>query len=428
MDDIILEETRVKSGRVEFNYELRGKLSHYFTTKCMYVEYGQEIGNVPKSILNISFVASVLPLMWLTDTVLWVDEIDRTFYDCVIRLKNAYQELYPQYPLKGRFVAAKTVYNSYEIKRECLLLFSGGIDAHVSYLRNREYKPVLCNIQGWYDDPDKTKIAAANADYKDIKAFARKEDVKFEYVKSNFATLVNNYEFKKNIQTKLGDSWWHGFQHSMSFISIAMPLAYIYGAKNIYIASSFAIGNPGKCASYATTDIEFKFATDGGCIHDAFDMSRQKKVQYLVEYQKKSGKPYPVRVCSFNDKNCCECEKCFRTILEIVAEGGDIHNFGFEIESSLKEHWENVFERKLYGFGVEGEKKKHWPDSIKRMKENYAKIEEKEFVDWFLNYDFIGERKKAVRKYYRDNFGSILKRKIVEYREKEILNNDGDTE
>lgn len=52
---------------------------------------------------------------------------------------------------------------------------------------------------------------------------------------------------------------------------------YIYGAKNIYIASSFAIGNPGKCASYATTDIEFKFATNGGCIHDAFDMSRQKK-------------------------------------------------------------------------------------------------------------------------------------------------------
>ena len=148
----------------------------------------------------------------------------------------------------------------------------------------------------------------------------------------------------------------------------------------------------------------------------------------MVDYQKKSGKPYPVWVCSFIDKNCCECEKCFRTILEIVAEGGDIHNFGFEIESSLKEHWENVFERKLYGFGVEGEKKKHWPDSIKRMKENYAKIEEKEFVDWFLNYDFIGERKKALRKYYRDNFGSILKRKIVEYREKEILNNDGDTE
>ena len=76
----------------------------------------------------------------------------------------------------------------------------------------------------------------------------------------------------------------------MSFISIAMPLAYIYGAKNIYIASSFAIGNPGKCASYATTDIEFKFATDGGCIHDAFDMSRQKKSSVFGRISKEKWK------------------------------------------------------------------------------------------------------------------------------------------
>lgn len=416
MDDIILKETLVNSGKVEFKYEARGKLSRYFTTDCMYLEYGQNVESVPKSVLNICFVASVLPLIWLTDTVLWVDEIDRTFYDCVLRLKNAYQELYPQYQLKGRFVAAKTEYNSYNIQRESLLLFSGGIDAHVSYLRIKESNPVLCNIQGWCDDTDETKKEAAQADYRDIKEFAQKEKTEFEFVTSNFATLINNVEFKKNIQKKLGDSWWHAFQHSMSFISIAMPLAYIYGIKNIYIASSFSIGNPGKCSSYATTDIEFKFATNGGCIHDAFDMSRQKKVQYIVEYQKKSGKPYPVRVCSFNDKNCCECEKCFRTILEIVAEGGDIHNFGFKIEQPLKEHWIRVFKRNLYGFGVEGEKKKHWPDSIKRMKENYAEIQQKEFVDWFLNYDFVGEKKKALLRYYKENFWSIVKRKLIEYK------------
>lgn len=416
MDDIILKKTLVKGGKVEFNYELRGKLNKYFTTNHMYVEYDKSMEDVPKSLLNISFVASILPLIWLTDTTMWVNEIDRTFYDCIYRLKNAYQELYPDYPLKGRFIAANPINNDYKSKRECLLLFSGGIDAHVSYLRNKHHNPILCNIQGWYEDSDKTKIAAANADYRDISAFAKQENVDFEFVKSNFATIVNNSEFRKNIEPKLGDSWWHGFQHSMSFISIAMPLAYIYGVKNIYIASSFAIGNPGKCASYATTDIEFKFAENGGCVHDAFDMSRQEKVRYLVDYQKKSGQPYPVRVCSFNDKNCCECEKCFRTILEIVAENGNIQNFGFEINRPLKEHWVNVFERKIYGFGVEGERKKHWPDSIKRIKENYEKIEDKEFIDWFLSYDFIGERKKALRKYYKDNFWSIVCRKIKEHK------------
>lgn len=48
------------------------------------------------------------------------------------------------------------------------------------------------------------------------------------------------------------------------------------------------------------------------------------------------------------------------------------------------------------------------------MRENYDKMdaEKREFVDWFMSYDFVGHKKRAVRQYYRDNFFSILKRKI----------------
>ena len=65
---------------------------------------------------------------------------------------------------------------------------------------------------------------------------------------------------------------------------------------------------------------------------------------------------------------------------------------------------------------MEGESRKHWPDTIKRMKENYKNIKEKKFVDWFLNYDFLEKRKKALRKYYKDNFWTIIRRKITEYK------------
>lgn len=413
MDDLILKKTEVNSGKVDFYFEARGRMKRFFTTEHMYVEYGCSVEEVPVSVLNIAFAASVLPLTWMTETTLWMDELDRTFYDCVFRLKNAYRELYPHCTLGGQLVVANPKVNAYDVRRECLLLFSGGVDAHVSYLRNREKQPILCNIQGWQDDPDPTKQRAAEVDCCDIGAFAQKNELIFEYVKSNFATLVDNDVFRKTLQKQLHDGWWHGFQHSMSFISIAMPLAYLHGARNIYIASSFALGRPGKCASYATTDIEFKFATVGGCVHDAFELSRQDKLHYLVAYQKASGKPYPVRVCSFRESNCCACEKCFRTVLEIVAENGDIRNFGFPMETSLKEHWESFFAEHLALFGVEGEQRKYWPDIIARMKENYDQIEDKEFVDWFLSYDFVGERKKALRKYYRTNFFIIVKRKLT---------------
>lgn len=413
MDDLILEKTIISKNRVTFYFNPRGCLKEYFISNTMFVEYDCSVEEVPTSILNIAFVSSVLPLMWLTDTTLWVDELDRTFYDAVQRIKIAYQELYPHVKLGGILVAARPRYNTYTPERESMLLFGGGIDAHVSFLRIKEMHPTLCNIQGWCGgSKEKEMQDAADADKRDISDFAEKQGVPFSFIKSNFAALVKNNVFQKKIGKKLGDSWWHGFQHSMSFISIAIPLAYMSKIRNIYIASSFAIGRPGKCASYATTDIEFKFADCGGCVHDAFELSRQDKVRCLVKFQKASGLPYPVRVCSFNDKNCCECEKCFRTVLEIVAEDGDVHNFGFPIEGSLKDYYQNVMYRKLYGFGVKGEKKKHWPDSIRRMQENYNNLHEKEFVDWFLQYDFEGEKRKALRRYYQENFFSILKRKL----------------
>jgi hypothetical protein len=46
------------------------------------------------------------------------------------------------------------------------------------------------------------------------------------------------------------------------------------------------------------------------------------------------------------------------------------------------------------------------------MKENYSLIENKEFVDWFLSLDFSKMKKKALKKYYLQNFFSIIKRKL----------------
>lgn len=415
MRDIQLLKVEVHGCRVEYSFRTSEDLKAYFTEDKMWIEYAVPVETVPKSILAIPFVANVLPIVWMTDSVLWIEKLDYTFYHALLRLKTAYQELYPQVKLGGRVVSAKVLHNSMDIQRESLLLFSGGIDAHVSYLRIKDTKPVLVNIQGWYrNGQPETKDEAAEADRKDISNFAKEQQLDFEFVKSNFAVFINAAVFNHQFAKKLHDSLWHGFQHSMNFISIAIPIAYINGAKNIYIASSFNLGHIGKCASYPTTDIEFKFATQGGCVHDAFELSRQDKVRYLVEYQKKSGKPYPVRVCSFNDHNCCECDKCFRTVLEIVAENGEVSNFGFDIPGNLKDYYADVMNRKIVQFGIEGESQKHWPDTKRRMKENYDSLnpEPKEFVDWFLNYDFVGTRKKALRQYYKTNFFKILKRKL----------------
>lgn len=415
--DIQLLDISVKKNTVEYSFRCSPNIRDYFPEEKMYIEYSTDISKVPKSILAIPFVSNVLPLVWMEKCVLWVEELDRTFYDSIFRLKSAYQELYPNVIFGGRVVSAKLQNNIYNVNRESALLFSGGIDAHVSYLRIKETNPLLCNIQGWYNYNNKGDVnKAAEQDKKDIEKFSKSNNLQFEFVKSNFARFIYSINFDNMYKKSLGDSLWHGFQHSMNFISICIPIAYLNGIRNIYIASSFNLGHFGTCASYPTTDIEFKFATYGGCVHDAFELSRQEKVHYLVEYQKATSKPYPVRVCSFNDVNCCKCDKCFRSILEIVAENGNVKEFGFDIQGELQDYFENIFEKDIINFDVEGESRKHWPDTIKRMKENYKNIKEKKFVDWFLNYDFLEKRKKALRKYYKDNFWTIIRRKITEYK------------
>lgn len=413
MDGVILKEIRVEGNHVDYHFEATGILKPYFSTDTMFIEYQEDLSMVPESILAAPFVANIIPLMWVTNTVMWVKELDQTFYDSILRVHDAYQRLYSHFPLKGNLVPANFIENKLDIKRESLLLFSGGLDANCTYVRIRDTKPMLFNIQGWYKkltDIDE----AADADIRDENAFAKREGLDCTSAKSNFAIVVKEAMWQKNIRPKFGDSWWHGFNHSMAFITIAMPLAFKHGIKNIYIASSVPMGEFCMCASHVTTDSEFRFAGLGKCIHDGSELVRQEKVKTVVAYQKSIGQPYTMRVCSFNDHNCCECEKCFRTVLGLVAEAVNIRDFGFYIDKPLKEHWEDVMFRRAGLMSFKSERVLHWPYIIPRMKTNYEKMnqEQKEFVDWFLSFDFSKAKREGLKKYYRQNFFSILKRKL----------------
>ena len=413
MDSVILKDIKVSGNHVDYHFEATGILKPYFSTDTMFIEYQEDISMVPKSILVAPFVANIIPLVWATNTILWVKELDHTFYDSLIRVYYAYQRMYQHFPLKGDIFPGRFIDNQLDVKRESLLLFSGGLDANCTYVRIRDTKPLLFNIQGWYKsltDLDE----AADADIRDVNIFAKREGTDSSSAKSNFAVVVKRMEWEKKIRPQFGDSWWHGFNHSMAFITIAMPLAYKHGIKNIYIASSVPMGEYATCASHITTDSEFRFAGVGGCIHDGAELVRQEKVQTVVEYQKTTGKPYPMRVCSFNDHNCCECEKCFRTVLGLTAEAVDARDFGFYIDKPLKEHWEDVMSRRAGLMSFKSDRKVHWPHIISRMKTNYDKMnqEQKDFVDWFLNFDFDKAKREGLRKHYRKNFFKILKRKL----------------
>lgn len=414
--NIILKNLSIEKNIVRCTVDVSEDIKQYFTSDSFFIDYGEDVSKIPESILMCPFVGTLLSFAWITNSVIWVNELDRTYYNSLFRVREAFQEIYSHFQLKGRVVPSKFVDNEMNLDEsvnKSVLLFSGGADCHTSYICNIEKKPVLCNIQGWFTSEEQEN-EAANADFRDIDKFSKQNSVPFCYVKTNFATILDLFKVDKKYGKLIKDNMWHGFIHPMAFISIAIPLAFKRGIKEIIIASSLFPGINIQCASYPTTDSEFRFAKEGYVLHDGFEYSRQDKIHIIVDHQKKLGLPYPIRVCSFNDINCCHCEKCFRTFLGLVAENANPSDFGFYLAKSMKRHWQDVMKEHIALMGFSSEKKIYWSEISKVMKTNYSKMdkEKQEFVDWFLSYDFDREKKKAVMKYYRKNFLSIIKRKI----------------
>ena len=410
-ESICLDRVEVNRNLVKFYYSVSEGLKRYFNADVMFLEYEQDMSTVPLSILTIPFVSCMAGLSWLTNSMLFVDEIDRSFYDSFFRIKRAYQELFYNYTLKGVLVPSILRNNNMVQSSEALLLFGGGVDCHCSYVNNKERIKSLCNIYGWLPTMD-ANSKVDESDKQSVEAFAAQEGIKADHVRSNFAFLFNDTLIKQTFKFEYQMSYWYSFLHSLAFISISVPLCYENGMSNIIIGSSFTKGRTNvKCGSYVTTDSEFCFAGNGVVNHDGFNLDRQAKVKVLVEYQKSLGKPYPIQVCSFNDHNCCKCEKCFRSIIAIIAEGGDPKDFGFHINGDMKTHWESVLKRDAAFWGI-GKEAYYHSLAKQRMRENYVSIKDKEFVDWFLNFDFTKANHKAKLRYYKENFFSIVMRRL----------------
>lgn len=304
-----------------------------------FIEYDMNVESVPNSIAIIPFICNVLPIAWLYDAEIHVDEIDEDFYNSVEGIKKGYIKMYPSVSFKGGLIANKIIKNRHPIihsalypfkRNRAIIFFSGGVDANFTLLSNLDEKPMLLTLWGsdlFFNNKDDWE-EVSNKHYNT----ARKLGLPYTSLKSSFRFFINYNVLDKKIKSSGASGYWHGFQHGIGLISHAAPLAWIYRMKRVYISSSYSI-NDGviKCASHPTIDEQMRFC---GCevIHFDFNVTRQKKVERIVEVQKERNIEIELRVCWQHAKgsNCCRCEKCVRTLLAILAEGGDPEKFGFK--------------------------------------------------------------------------------------------------
>ncbi len=338
----------VSQNRIEYRYEIKGEWSEAFNeNENFYIEYSCDISNVPESIAVIPLLCNILPISWIYDAEIFLESCDKAFYDSITEFKKGYMDMYPQINFLGKIHADKLENNSYSENNGAAAFFSGGVDAFNTLVNHAEEKPVLLTL--WGADVKLDDVSGWKNVENHIENTAATFGTDYVTIKSCFRQFLNVVPLNKKVYDKAKDSWWHGFQHGIGIIGHAAPVCYTMNRTVVYFASSNTANEKGvvTCASDPTIDNYVKFG-DSQIVHDGYEFDRQDKVHNIVEYSKKTGIKIPLRVCwqSTGGKNCCQCEKCWRTILEIIAEGEEPKNYDMDYTRTQMKNFYKLF----YGY------------------------------------------------------------------------------
>lgn len=403
---IYVKKPRIENNRITYDYELTGEWEKIFEKDNKFsAEYDCDISMVPEGIAIIPLLGNILPISWVYDACIYIETCDKDFYESISEFKKGYQQMFPMMDFEGKLEVSQIQFNEKEDKNVGAF-FSGGADAFNTLVCHAEEKPVLMTLWGadvkWDDEAGWNRVA------NHLKDTTREFNVESVIIKSNLRDFVKEYELNEFV-AKSGDSWWHGFQHGLGIICHAAPVAYTKKMSIIYFASSFTIADKGKvtCASDPTIDNFIKFCGTN-IFHDGYEYTRQMKIRNIVNYSNEQEKEIALRVCwqSSGGANCCNCEKCWRTILGIFAEGENPRKFGFnytdfqlaKIAGKMKYGKDKIFSELRYRPIQEA------------MRENCNREKLPFSIRWFYDVDITKIDKSNLIKEFFYSFDNVYRR------------------
>lgn len=370
-----------------YKYDVSDTIKQYFHhANQFFIEYSQDVSEVPKSIANIPFICNVLPIAWVTNSEIVISELDKDFYDNIEKIKQGYINMYPKLKFSGKLTVKKIVDNSYEPSDKSATFFSGGVDSFSTLISHIDEQPTLITVWGsdvFFDD----QVGWNNVN-KHALEVGQEFNCKNLFIKSSFRYFLDEGALSNLVYPKANDGWWHGFQHGIGLIGHAAPVAWLNKWKNIYFASTFTENEKGKvtCASDPTIDNNL-FIASCQTIHDGYQFTRQDKLKNICDYKKQTNKNIQLRVCweSKGGGNCCHCEKCYRTIYGLLAEKANPNEFGFEYEENLIDRSKNEIK---YKFKLENDKKVMWQDIQRKFNENPSLVKSIKGIKWIYDWRF----------------------------------------
>lgn len=146
---IVVKGIDKQANKIQYNYKVYGEWQKYFISEeKFFIEYDNSIEDIPYGIAIIPFLCNVLPISWIFNGEIVIDEIDEDFYNSIINFKDGYINMYPKIEFSGKLTVNSI--KNYKVKAEnkSLALFSGGVDAFYTLLSHINEKPCIATIWG----------------------------------------------------------------------------------------------------------------------------------------------------------------------------------------------------------------------------------------------------------------------------------------
>ena len=317
--------------RVDYDYVASKHVQKYFNqNEPYYIKFGLDVSAVPISILAIPFLSNMLPIAWFGGFDIELSEVDQDFFNAMKLVKDEFEKQFTGYELTGSLIAEKIVKNTIN-GESTAMLFSGGVDAYATYIRNHDKTPDLVTILG--ADIEIEDKLQWNSFTNFIENEALLNNNKKQYIETNVRSF-SAYQ----VELLLKDiGWWGKVQHGLSLIGSLAPLSYINSYTNIFIASSYT--KDIDIAWGSTPKIDENISWAGVKVHhDGYELKRQDKVDLIAKFSDETNTNFKLRVCysELRDSfNCSHCEKCYRTILGIILNGKNPNAYGFNVDEKV---------------------------------------------------------------------------------------------
>lgn len=323
--------------------EIKAHVNHAYIDKngngILFIELPKiSVKEIPNGILSIPFIGTMMGVAMLYRIPIKVEDVDAEYLETVKKLSAILKKMYPKrnwnLSLKAKNVTEQKIIGGAKTS----VFFTGGVDATSALIETINDKPLLINIVG--GDISLSDLKA----HKSLESYFSKlksqiEGLDYCFVKSNCREFFREYTFdkmcKKFIDRELWWGYWASIAHILVMTACIAPVVYEKRIMNHYIGSSHSTNDEAFDGNNKEMIDAISYA---GCkfVSADADLDRNDKIKKIVEYVNKSGVYFELQVCwhKVDGKNCCHCEKCYRTMMNVLAVHSDPNDFGLKYDDN----------------------------------------------------------------------------------------------